>query len=203
MGRTCSLKDPELGKSPDPFIMHLPNMHGSLKSRFISDPREFECTGVFNYNALDIKSVEVQQPDSTQHNFKIVANGDNNFSLFSKDGPVERFDTAMVRTYLLFYQKIHFEHHNYTFVEHDIDSMLNVNPYFILEVVNKEGEHNKVLIHKRRYDYIKLGLDGYPLEWDQDRCWVFLNDGRLTVGQYHVFNKLLRPLAFFIPPDPS
>lgn len=198
-GTYMLLKDPELGKSPEPFITYMPTMHGSLRSRFITNPLEFECTGIFNYDLLNIKSVEVVQPDSSQHNFKIVCNDKNNFSLFSNGNEINGFDTTRVRSYLVAYQKIHFEHHNYEYTQHEIDSLREATPYFTIEVEDKGGDKNKVLLYKRKYHFEKMGLDGKPLEWDQDRCWVFLRDGRLTVGQYHVFDKLLRPLNFFLP----
>ena len=56
-GTYMLLKDPVKGKSPEPFIMYLPTMHGSLKTRFITDPREFVCTNVFDYRPENIQSV--------------------------------------------------------------------------------------------------------------------------------------------------
>jgi hypothetical protein len=160
---------------------------------------------VFNYNVLDIKSVEVTQPDSAQHNFKIVANGKNNFSMFSNGNPLIQFDTTRVRDYLLSYEKIHFENHNYEYKQKDVDSLRKVTPNYIIEVYNKKGVKNRITIYRRRYNYQKLGLDGSILEWDQDRCWVFLNDGRLVVGQYFVFDRLLRNKDWFLvtPASPA
>ena len=202
-GTYMLLKDPELGKSPEPFIMHMPNMHGSLNTRFIADPKEFECTGVFNYDPLNIASVSVRQPDSAQHNVKIVAKGDNEFGLFNNQTAIEVFDTAMVRDYLLFYKKVHFERHNYEYNDAEIDSLRKRTPYFTIEVTDKKGKSKKVVLHKRKYSYLKLDLKGQPLEYDQDRLWVFLEDGTLVIGQYHVFGKLLRNLDWFLPREPT
>ncbi len=196
-GTYMLLKDPELGKSPEPFIMHMPGLHGSLQTRFITNPLEFECTGIFNYDVLNIAWVDVCQPDSAHQNFRIKASGKNNFSLFSNGKSVNSFDTAQVRDYLLGFQKIHFENHNYEYDEKNVDSLRNETPYFTIEVCDKQQQRNKVLIYRRRYHYVKIGMDGLPLEWDQDRCWVFLKDGRLVVGQYFVFDKLLRSLDWF------
>lgn len=202
-GTYMLLKDPELGKSPEPFIMHMPNMHGSLTTRFITDPNEFECTGIFNYDPLEIASVSVRQPDSAHLNFKIVANGKNSFALFNNDQVIEQFDTSAVRGYLLYYRKIHFERHNWEYRKAQIDSLSQVTPDYTIELKTKEGESKKIKLLKRKYNYQKLDLDGNPLVWDQDRLWVFLPDGRLTVGQYHTFGKLLRDVNWFIPPPPK
>lgn len=203
-GTYMLLKDPELGKSPEPFIMHMPNEHGSLQSRFITNPLEFKCSGVFNYDPLDIKSIDVQLPDSSQLNFKIVANSENNFSLFNNGTPVPAFDTAAVRGYILYYQKIHFESHNALLSPSQVDSLKASKPYYTIEVLTKAGEANKIKLYKKRFVVERYGYDGELLEFDQDRLWVVLQDGTLVVGQYHVFDKLLRDIHFFeLNADPS
>ena len=163
---------------------------------------EFQCTGVFNYDPLEIASISVKQPDSAQHNFKIIANGKNSFGLFSNDRAIESFDTAAVRGYLLYYKKIHFERHNNEYGEKEIDSLRKATPYVTIEVKTKSGDAKKVVLHKRKYGYLKLDLQGKPLEYDQDRLWVFLDDGTLVIGQFHVFGKLLRNLDWFLAAEP-
>ncbi|MBI3135897.1 MAG: hypothetical protein HYZ14_14560 [Bacteroidetes bacterium] len=196
-GTYMLLKDPELGKSPEPFIMHMPNEHGSLQSRFITNPLEFQCSGIFTYDPLDIKSIDVQIPDSTHLNFKIVANADNNFSLFNNQTSVADFDTAQVRSYILYYKKIHFESHNSLLGPKQVDSLKTTQPYYTIEVTTKAGESNKIALYKKRFVLQRYGYDGELLEFDQDRLWVVLKDGTLVVGQYHVFGKLLRDIHFF------
>jgi hypothetical protein len=196
-GTYMLLKDPELGKSPEPFIMHMPNEHGSLQSRFITNPLEFQCTGIFSYAPLDVKSIDVQIPDSSQLNFKIVANSENNFSLFNNQKSVADFDTTKVRSYILYYQKIHFESHNSLLRPKQVDSLKASTPYYTIEVTSKAGESNKISLYKKRFVIARYGYDGELLEFDQDRLWVVLKNGTLVVGQYHVFDKLLRDIRFF------
>lgn len=202
-GTYMLLKDPEKGKSPEPFIMHMPNEHGSLTSRFITNPLEFECTGVFNYDPLDIKMIDLQIPDSMHLSFKIIANNENNFSLFNNGKPVDEFDTSKVRTYILFYKKAHFESHNTLLSPKQVDSLKAEVPFYTIEVQAKSGTSNKVLFYRKRFLEPRVGYDGEPLIYDQDRVWVVLNDGRLVVGQYHTFNKHMRTIRFFgVQPGP-
>ena len=98
-GTYMLLKDPEKGKSPEPFIMHMPNERGSLQSRFITNPLEFQCTGVFNYSPLDVKSIDVKIPATPQLNFKILANSETSFSLFNNTLPVIIKDSKIVFCY--------------------------------------------------------------------------------------------------------
>lgn len=196
-GTYMLLKDPEKGKSPEPFIMHLPNMYGNLSTRFVTDPREFECTEVFRYDPLNIKTVDVTIPDSTHLNFRIEALDDNLFKVYQNDRNLENFDTTLVRSYLVQYKKIHFEGHNYDLTEEMIDSIQATQPFYTIDVTTKDGQEKGVRIFRRKYTYDKVGLDGELLEYDQDRVWVELEDGRLVVGQIYVFGRLMRDIRLF------
>ncbi len=196
-GTYMLLKDPEKGKSPEPFIMHLPNMYGNLSTRFITNPLELQCTQVFAYDPLDIASVESIVPDSSHQNFKLVANDENSFSVFNNEKQIDDFDTTIVRSYLVFYRKIHFENHNYVLSEDQVDSLKKSTPIHEITVTTKNGESNKIRMFKRKLDYEKYGLDGELIVYDQDRLWVELEDGTVVSGQYYVFDKLMRNLEFF------
>ncbi|MBK7130711.1 MAG: hypothetical protein IPM74_08770 [Crocinitomicaceae bacterium] len=202
-GTYMLLKDPEKGKSPEPFIMHMPNEHGSLQSRFITNPNEMECSGIFNYDPLDVKSIDVKQPDSSHLNFKIVANDENNFSLFNNQKSIANFDTTRVRSYILYYKKVHYESHNSLLNAKQVDSLKLAVPYFTIEVTNKKDESKKIALYKKRFVVERYGYDGKLLQYDQDRLWVVLPDGRLVVGQYHVFDKLLRDIRYFDKNTPA
>ncbi|NOQ72999.1 MAG: hypothetical protein GQ574_13400 [Crocinitomix sp.] len=200
-GTFMLLKDAEKGKSPEPFIMHLPNMYGNLSTRFITSPLPFKCSEVFSYDPLDIASVEVTIPDSSHLNYKVVANSENSFSVFNNAVAVEVFDTSQVRNYLVGFRKVHFENHNYILSEESVDSLKNSTPFYTIKVTSKDGETKGVRIFKRKQQYQKIGLDGEQLEFDQDRVWVALEDGTVVVGQYYVFGKLMRDIRFFSGPQ--
>lgn len=200
-GTHMLLKVEGVGKSPEPFIMHLPNMYGNLSTRFVADPLLYKCTEVFQYDPLEIASINVELPDSSDQNFKIVAQDDNTFKLFSNEVELTNFDTAKVRNYILNFRKIHFEHYNYELTEAHIDSMKSENPFYKIEVLNDKNELNRVDIYKRKYQIEKYGLDGELLEFDQDRVWVVLNDGTVVVGQYFVFGHLLQNIQHFTKPS--
>ncbi|MBD3636853.1 MAG: hypothetical protein HUJ25_05870 [Crocinitomicaceae bacterium] len=197
-GTYMLLKDPEKGKSPEPFIMHLPNMHGNLETRFITNPLEFECTDVFVYNPLEIKTIDVQLPDSSQYNFKITALGKNEFNLSSNGKSIPNFDTVNVRNYILGFKKIHFEQHNYLINQKSADSLKSTTPWYIIEVTDKEGESRRIRCFRKKMTYERYDYDGNLIIYDRDRLWVELSDGRLVVGQFYVFDKILRDLRYFL-----
>ncbi len=199
-GTFMLLKDEEKGKSPEPFIMYMPNMYGNLSTRFVTDPRMFYCTEVFAYDPLEIAEVEVIIPDSSHLSYKIVAISDKSFEVYNNDRKLQAFDTTVVRDYLVGFKKIHFENYNYTLTEENLDSLKNSTPYYTISVTDKAGSVSKIRIFQRKYQIIKYGLDGELLEFDQDRIWVELQNGTVVVGQYFVFGKIMRTIDFFEPP---
>lgn len=202
-GTYMLLKDPEKGKSPEPFIMHLPNMYGNLETRFITNPLDFECTGIFNYDPLNIKTIEVKMPDSADYNFKITSLENNQFDLSSNGKTVPNFDTVSVRGYILGFRKIHFEQHNYLIDQKYEDSLKATLPWYIIQVTDTDQQTNRVICYRKKMVYEKYDYNGELVEYDRDRLWVVLNDGRLVVGQFYVFDKILQDLRFFTGAQPS
>ena len=202
-GTYMLLKDPEKGKSPEPFIMYQPNMFGNLESRFITNPLEFECTGIFTYNPSEIKSIEVQLPDSAQYSFKINVLDKNTFALLNNNKEISNFDTSRVRDYILGYRKVHYEQHNYLVDSEAADSIKATTPWYIIEVIDNKGQKNRINCYKKHMVYEKYDYDGELIEYDRDRLWVKIADGRLVVGQFYAFDKVLRDLRFFLPAQPT
>jgi len=197
LGTYVLLKDPVLGKSPEPFIMYMPNMHGTLSEQFSTNKLDYICSGVFKYNPLNIKSVNVEIPDSSHLNFKIVAIDDNQFELYNNDLKIEKFDTSEVRKYLMLYKKIHFEHLNRTANTEKIDSLKKSTPYYTIEVTDKDGDVNKVYAHLKLPAFDRYDFDGNLMTYDKDRLWLFDRHGELSVCQYFVFGPLFRDINYF------
>jgi hypothetical protein len=168
-----------------------------LQARFSTNPLDYVCSEIFYYDPLEIKSVNVEIPDSAHLNFKIVAIDDNTFELYNNEVKVNEFDTARVRSYLVSYRKIHFEHHNRTANQNDIDSLKKSVPYYTIEVTNDLNETNKIITHQKSPGFDRYDLVGNIIEFDRDRLWVFTQYDELTVCQYHVFDKLLRDINYF------
>ena len=198
-GTYMLLKDPIKGKSPEPFIMYLPNMHGNLETRFITNPLDFQCTGIFNYEPSTVKSIEVLRPDSMQYSFKLDVLESNKFQMTRKGESIPKFDTTNVRTFILAFKKIHFEQHNYLIDKKSVDSLKSTTPWFKITVTDTDNKSKTALCYRKRMIYEKYDFDGNLIEFDRDRLWVVTPGGELVVGQYHVFDKILRDIRTFVP----
>lgn len=200
-GTYMLLKDPEKGKSPEPFIMHQPNMYGNLEVRFITNPLEFACTGVFNIEPTSVASIDVQRGDSAQYSFTLNLEGDNLFSMTRSGVEVPKFDTSNARIFTVAFKKIHFEQHNYLINEYSVDSLKKTTPWFVWTVTDKKGNVTTASAYKKLMVYEKYDLNNELIEYDRDRLWIITNDGDLVVGQYYVFDKILQDIRTFVHPS--
>ena len=134
-----------------------------------------------------------------KNSFKIVANSENSFSLYSNKKQINEFDTSLVRNYILFYKRVHFERQNYLINQTQVDSVRKTTPYYTITVTNQSGLENRVKCFRKGMIKEQYDLDGNLIEWDRDRLWLVLNDGSFVVAQYHVFDRLLLGLDYFQP----
>lgn len=196
-GTYMLLKDPVLGKSPEPYNMYLPNMHGNLADRFSTNPLDYVCSEVYKYDPLTIKTVDVVVPDSSHLNFRIELIAKNTFELYNNDVKMESFDTTRVRTYLNYYRKIHFEFHNRSANKEKVDSLRAATPYYAINVTDNTGDVNGIKAYKKSASTIRKDFNGDIIKYDINKLWVFTRYDELTVCQYHVFDKLFRDINFF------
>jgi hypothetical protein len=196
-GTYMLLKDPVLGKSPEPYIMYLPNMHGNLLDRFSTNPLDYVCSEIYKYDPLTINTVNVVVPDSSHLNFRIELIAKNTFELYNNDIKVESFDTTKIRTYLNYYRKIHFEFHNRSANLSKIDSLKTATPFYTIDVTDNTGDVNGIRAYKKLAAFEQMDFNGNIMVYDPNKLWVFTRYGELTVCQYHVFDKLFRDINFF------
>jgi len=196
-GTFMLLKDPVLGKSPEPFIMYLPNMHGNLLDRFSTNPLDYVCSEVYKYDPLVINTVNVVVPDSSHLNFRIELIAKNTFELYNNETKIEDFDTTKVRSYLNYFRKIHFEFHNRTASQEKIDSLQSATPFYTIDVTDNTGDVNGIRAYKKMAAFEQLDFNGDIIKYDPNKLWVFTRYNELTVCQYHVFDKLFRTINYF------
>jgi len=196
-GTFMLLKDPVLGKSPEPFVMYLPNMHGNLLDRFSTNPLDYVCSEIYKYDPLTINRVDVVVPDSSHLNFRIELIAKNTFELYNNDKKIESFDTTKVRSYLNYYRKIHFEFHNRTANQQIIDSLKVATPFYTINVTDNTGDANGIKAYKKLAAFEQRDFNGDIIKYDPNKLWVFTRYDELTVCQYHVFDKLFRDINYF------
>ena len=199
-GSNMILED-ENGKAEIPCITYIPGFVGQLSSRFFCEEKTWRFTGVFNYEPKEIASIKVMNYDSLVESFEIKSLGKNNFSLYNAfNKPVDLFDTAAIRQYVLNYKKIHFQSFNAgTLTLKQEDSLRNAKPHYKISVTDTKGKLNEIKIyHKHLPDVDDMGNPwDFDYPWDPVRGFAVLQSGEVVIIQYSVFDHILWPIYAF------
>jgi hypothetical protein len=184
--------------SQRPFLMHIEGFHGFLTPRFFTNQLEWRHRGIFELSASQIESIAVEYYGEEEKNFTVNANGNQSFSVLAgKDlQPAQAIDSFMLSAYLSNYKQVHYESFEETKSDAFIDSVKQSTPIFSITVVNNQGDSKKVIAFKKP---LKDGYDpnGNEIEYDLDRLYLWIDSGEVVVGQYAIFDKLTKGIAFF------
>ncbi len=199
LGTYMLLETPELGKSSVPFVMYMPGFFGDLSARFFTNPDEWKYTGIFNYNPIDIKKIDVDLMEEPDRSFEVTFDGGNNISLFNANGQAIPFDSIAVKNYILQFRKLHFE----IFIKDEFvneekrDSILNSTPYYVFQVTDNSGMVRKLSLWHKEPREGDADPFGNPLPYDPERMYGLVDGEDFVYIQYFVFDKMLKSLPDF------
>ena len=198
-GTFMLLELPEKGRSNKPMVTYIPGFRGNIQSRFSTDWKQWACSEIFTYAPSNIKKISFKDYEKPENSFEIESDGVNAVKLLKDGKNIEVFHGPKVRGYLLRFQKIHFNQHNYTLDEVGIDSIRKMKPYVEFKVEGHDDSVTGIVCYKMRAAQGDVDLDGNPLEWDQNVMWAFLDNGDLVKVQYFAFDKIMKPISYFLP----
>ncbi len=70
-GTYMLVESAEAGKSDLPVIAEIKGMKGIIEPRFFSDPRKWQCSGIFAYQMQEIAEVNVKFPERPDRSFEV------------------------------------------------------------------------------------------------------------------------------------
>jgi hypothetical protein len=200
------IKDKETGKmmrSPEPFIMFKPGVHGTLDTRFFAHKESWMYPGVFNYNVKDIASIKVENNTSPANSYNIKVYEDGKVSLQDGQGtPVNVFDTSEVRHYVTHFKELFYESFAKELSTKQQDSVLQVTPNFSFTVTETNGNSKNVRVWKIKKDPDEIALD--QVNYDTGRAYASINGSKdLVKIQFFTWDVLFKPLSYFLPKETS
>jgi hypothetical protein len=202
LGQVMLLESDELGKSDRPVIMAIKGMYGIIEPRFYADPLKWKCTQIFDYEARDIKKVDVRFPLEPSRSFSVESLGNNRYSVKQQDIPLPQVDTQFVMLYLNKFKKIHYETANYLLDNNQIDSLKRTSPFCTLDIRLKNGKNTKMKMYRIHAPEVQLNEFGIQVTHDVERFWAELPGGEIVKCQYFVFDPLILGHIYF-PMDMS
>lgn len=64
-----------------PYVTHIPGFYGYLSTRFFADPAKWRSTLIWDFNPVNIETVEVSYPNKDKQPFKLLKKGKDNFQI--------------------------------------------------------------------------------------------------------------------------
>lgn len=195
-GQIMLLDSKEYGKSDKPVIMHIKGVYGIIEPRFFADPLKWQCTHIFSLGINDIKKVDVKFIQEPTRSFSVERNG-TNFKVLQQEHPIPNIDTSLVFSYLQRFKKIHYEIPNYVFNTRQVDSLKSTTPFCVMTVNESNGKSNTLKMYRIPTDYSNFNELGQEVNYDTERFWCVLPNGKLVKCQYFVFNPLILGHIYF------
>jgi hypothetical protein len=183
--------------SSRPYLMHIEGFHGFLTPRFFTNENEWRERVVFEHAKEDIQRLEVQYMENPEQNFLIERTAQGGFGVYSgeENEAVNTLDTFMLNAYLARYDMVHFEGFEETKTEAFIDSVMQSEPMFTITLTDRNDVVTTATGFRKPlsdgYDY-----EGNPIDYDQDRLYLKINDDKVVVAQYAIFDPLTRGIGF-------
>jgi hypothetical protein len=186
--------------SDTPFIVFLPGLRGFLSARFSAKPNDWRDHTIFAKNPHEISSIQVDFPHKPDESFIVEKFGRNELkvrSLQSGSG-VAYFDTTKMINFINAYRNIRYESMVDTDAPINRDSIMQSMPLHVITVTDTAGYVQRVSTFKRKNFGLLMYDEDEPFEFDPDRLYALINDGKeMVLIQYFVFDPVTRPLSFF------
>jgi hypothetical protein len=186
------------------YIVYIPGFRGYISTRFTAQPDDWRDHTVFHDAMGDIQSVTLEFGGHPELDFRVDNVGKHQFKLTRLADQKELpFDTLKVINLLSSFGDLRFEALlNTTMTQHRMDSIKN-SPYLHkLTLVNKDGETKEMKTFMKRVQ-LRLGIPEEQHEFDPDRLYGLVNDGRdLVLIQHYIFDKVLKDVTYYEAGNP-
>jgi hypothetical protein len=200
MGTFMLLETKQDGRSSVPFIVEDITSQGYLTPRFFTNVDEWRNTTLFHHPDLDIKRIEVEFFENTEHSFSLANNGINDIRIYDHTlKEIEGVNQNIARDYLVQYKKVHFEAYAESNLSHfTIDSITKQTPMCEIRVFPENGKNEHITLWKKDVGIEKTDAYGQTTIYDLDRMWGKTHLNNFVFAQYYTFDRLLISTTYFI-----
>lgn len=184
-----------------PFIVFMPGLRGFVTTRFTPFADDWRDHTIFSHQMSEIASISLDFPDQPMQSFSIKQNN-GVFELFStaKNMKVQNYDTLSLMSFMNSFGKIRFEALLNYMDSAFIDSVKHSVPAHIIKLVGTDGREVKIKTFRKLGNPGQKDLEGNDMPYDYDRMYASIHDDKdFVLVQFFVFDRILRPLSFFLP----
>jgi hypothetical protein len=178
--------------------VHIQGFNGYLNSRFFTEEDLWRDRTIFGLSVPQIKQVSIQYSTNTQYSFYVNTEG-GKVSLTDAKGNQAPFLNVNMNIFLGALRTANYEA---MVVPTDgiwakRDSLQQATPLLVLSITDVHDQTHALKAYRKRPDHEQEDENGQPLQWDPDRLYAFLSDGRMVLIQYYGLRNVLVTLPYF------
>lgn len=182
------------------YITYVPGQNAFLSLRYSTSESDWRDHTIISLAIQQIKSVEAEIPGRPEESYRIEKTGERSFSMYQYyDKPVTiPLDSIRVLEFLAAFRNIKYEGLINDITPERRDSILSSVPMQTLTITGIDKRKHTIVTFRRKSPYAFDEVTGKELQWDRDRLYALVNDGRdLTLCQFYVFDEILKPFTWF------
>ncbi|HRZ42047.1 MAG TPA: DUF4340 domain-containing protein [Bacteroidales bacterium] len=182
------------------YITYVPGQNAFLSLRYSTSESDWRDHTIIALTIQHIKSVEAEIPGRPDESYRIEKTGERTFNMYQYyDKPVTiPLDSIRVLEFLAAFRNIKYEGLINDITQERRDSILNSVPMQTLTITGTDNRKHTIVTFRRKSPYAFDEVTGKVLQWDRDRLYALINDGKdLTLCQFYVFDEILKPFTWF------
>jgi hypothetical protein len=185
--------------SSTPFVTHIQGFVGYLSPRFFPFAMKWKGRKLFNTPLEEVASVKISYPTQPAHSFELK---NTPVQLLNGEGvAVPVGDEKFARFYLSGFQNLYFEGYDEELSGGKADSIRQLTPYCIIELLQKDGNKTRLQVHFKRVDEHtknQYNTEGMILASDTEKYYAFINEEKeVAYIQHYNVGRLFKTLQDF------
>ncbi len=184
-----------------PYVIYKPGFRGFLSPNFLVVEDLWRDRLIFDYSAAEIQSIEVKTRNP-QDAFKLEKT-ERFFTLTSlaSNQKILDIDTAKVIDYISSFRNIAFDGFKNNMDKQERDTVINkVIPEYILTITGITGKKSSIKVYEKPWNGpSEIDEDDMRSQLDKDMRYALVyNDADLVLIQNYIFDRILKPISYFI-----
>ncbi len=187
--------------SQEPYITFLPGFNGYISRQYTPVEAEWRSHKIVSLSINQIKSIQYEDIEDPKQSYIIQRNGREFglMQLMSKQS-IPLFDTLKVVDLFTSFKTLNFEDALNELNKTYKDTITAQKPFNILTITDVNGVVQTVKAFKKPNFTGEVDASGQIFVYDRDRFYALINgDKDFVLCQYFVFDRMLKPLSFFMP----
>ena len=186
--------------SQEPYITFLPGLNGYVSRQYTPVEAEWRSHKILSLSINEIKSVQYDDFTDPNQSYVIQRNS-HQFSMLQLNSKqnVPEFDTLKVVDLFTSFKNLNYEENLSELNKSFRDTIIAMKPFVVLTVTDVNGVSQVIKAFKKPNFNQELDVDGKVYPFDRDRFYALINqDKDFVLCQYFVFDRMLKPLGFFL-----